>query len=309
MHIYSHPVCEQHRVPNGHPEKPERLQRVLAHLQDCGLTSAYPVREAPPVADEDLLRAHPQSHLAFITSSTPDDDTVLTPVDPDTWMGQSSEAAARFAAGAVVAGVQDLIAGETQRVFCAVRPPGHHAEKVSAMGFCLYNSIAVGALHALTHASIDRVAILDFDVHHGNGTVDIFKDNPHVLVCSSFQHPHYPNRGYDVYRDNIVHTPMAAGSGGNVFRALIERDWLPALERHKPDLILVSAGFDAHKDDPLADIDLVEDDYAWVTRLIVDAASQYSSGRVLSTLEGGYNLDALVRSVETHVSQLALPTS
>lgn len=305
MHIYSHPVCLEHRVPDGHPETPQRLQRVLQHLHDCGISQQYPLQDAPAVLEEDILRAHPASHLAFIHAGTPADDTLLTPIDPDTWMGTRSEQAAQVAAGAVVAGVDDLISGRTKRVFCAVRPPGHHAEINSAMGFCLFNSVAIGALHALAQDSIDRVAILDFDVHHGNGTVDIFKDNADVLVCSSFQHPHYPNRGHDVDRYNIINTPMAAHSRGNVFRALIERDWLPALERHKPDLILVSAGFDAHTDDPLADIDLVEEDYAWVTNFIVDSANQFCSGRILATLEGGYNLDALCRSVEAHLTALS----
>ncbi|MCR9259521.1 MAG: histone deacetylase family protein [Pseudomonadaceae bacterium] len=306
MHIYSHPVCLEHRVPDGHPETPQRLQRVLQHLNECGISQQYPILDAPAALEEDILRAHPASHLAFIHAGVPADDTLLTPVDPDTWMGTRSEQAAHVAAGAVVAGVDDLISGRTKRVFCAVRPPGHHAEINSAMGFCLLNSVAIGALHALAQDSIDRVAILDFDVHHGNGTVDIFKDNADVLVCSSFQHPHYPNRGYDVDRYNIVHTPMAAGSRGNVFRALVERDWLPALERHKPDLILVSAGFDAHTEDPLADIDLVEDDYTWVTEFIVDNANQFCSGRILATLEGGYNLDALCRSVEAHLTALSV---
>ncbi|XOV82557.1 MAG: histone deacetylase family protein [bacterium] len=305
MHIYSHSTCLEHKVPDGHPEKPQRLQRVLQHLKDCGISQQYPLRQAAYAQAQDILLAHPASHLAFIHAGTPADDVVLTPLDPDTWMSTQSEQAAFAAAGAVVAGVNDLVTGATDRVFCAVRPPGHHAEINNAMGFCLFNSIAIGALHALTDETINRVAILDFDVHHGNGTVDIFKDNPDVLVCSSFQHPHYPNRGYDVRRPNIINTPMASGSGGNVFRALVERDWLPAIERHKPDLILVSAGFDAHTEDPLADIHLTEADYAWITEFIVASANQFCNGRVLATLEGGYNLDALCRSVETHLDVMS----
>ena len=173
------------------------------------------------------------------------------------------------------------------------------------MGFCLFNSVAIGALKALTHEDIARVAILDFDVHHGNGTVDICKDNPDVLVCSSFQHPYYPNRMFDVQRENIVNTPLEAGTDGDEFRRRIEQDWLPALEQHKPDIILLSAGFDAHRLDPLADLALTEEDFAWVTRLAVQAANEHSDGRVLSTLEGGYDLGALALCVETHLAELA----
>lgn len=303
MHIYTHTLCAQHEVPNGHPERPERLQALLAHLEACGITQDHPLREAPAVEQSDVLRAHPASHIDFLAASAPPDDG-LVPVDPDTWMGSHSLPAAAAAAGAVCAGVDDLLAGRTKRVFCAVRPPGHHAETATAMGFCLYNSVAIGALHALHSDTVKRVAVLDFDVHHGNGTVDIFKDRPEVLVCSSFQHPYYPNRLFDVQRDNIVNTPMAAGSDGDTFRKLIEQDWLPALAAHQPELILVSAGFDAHQLDPLAQINLVEADFAWVTELIVNAANQYAEGRVLSTLEGGYDLQALARSVEAHLGQL-----
>ncbi len=304
MHIYTHALCTQHEVPHGHPERPERLQSSLTHLHDCGISQDHPLSEAPAVQQADVLRAHPASHIDMLEATAPRNDDDLAPLDPDTWMGPHSLAAASVAAGAVCAGVDDLLEGRAKRVFCAVRPPGHHAEADAAMGFCLYNSVAIGALHALNSDAVQRVAVLDFDVHHGNGTVDIFKNRPEVLVCSSFQHPHYPNRLFDLERDNIVNTPMAAGTGGDTFRQLVERDWLPALAAHKPELILVSAGFDAHQLDPLAQINLVEADFAWITDLIVDAANQYANGRVLSTLEGGYDLDALARSVEAHLGQL-----
>ena len=177
-----------------------------------------------------------------------------------------------------------------RRVFCAVRPPGHHAEHDSAMGFCLFNSVAIAAIAALDHSEVKRVAVLDFDVHHGNGTVDICRHHPEILVCSSFQSPHYPNRLDNLVQPNIVNTPLQAGSDGLAFRAAIERDWLPAIEAHQPDILFISAGFDAHLDDPLADIRLVEDDYRWVTQFIVAMADQYAQGRVVSTLEGGYDL-------------------
>jgi len=305
MQIYSDPIYIEHEVPSGHPERADRVRALVNHFEASGMSQDYPLRSARPATDADLLRAHSQQHLDFIASLVPVAGNAPVPLDPDTWLGPHSFAAAKAAAGAICDGVDALLSGATQRVFCAVRPPGHHAERDTPMGFCLFNSVAVGALKALTHADINRVAILDFDVHHGNGTVDIFADNPAVLVCSSFQHPYYPNRLFDVDAGNIVNTPLQAGSNGTAFRHGVERDWLPALERHQPQLILVSAGFDAHQLDPLANINLVEDDFAWVTDLIVDAAQAYSGGRVLSTLEGGYDLGALVSSVSAHLTCLA----
>jgi len=199
--------------------------------------------------------------------------------------------------------VDAVLGNQVQRAFCASRPPGHHAQENASMGFCLFNNIALGARHALS-MGLQRVAILDFDVHHGNGTVDIFKDQPEVLVCSSFQHPHYPHLLFDIERSNIVHTPLPAGTGSKEFRLALERDWLPALDRHRPELILVSAGFDAHRADPLGDLKLQEEDYRWVTELIVSKANEYSEGKIVSTLEGGYDLDALARSVGSHLAAL-----
>ena len=301
MHIYTDPVCIEHEVPDGHPERGDRLRALLQFFEDSGITQSHPLRAPKPAPSTAILRAHPQSHVEFLESLGSES---LVPVDPDTWMGPHSLPAAYVAAGAVCEGVEALLDGVTQRVFCAVRPPGHHAEHAAAMGFCLFNSVAIGALHALADPNIERVAILDFDVHHGNGTVDIFQDNPAVLVCSSFQHPHYPNRLYDVNRPNIVNTPLAAGTDGARFRRSIEEDWLPALAQHQPQLILISAGFDAHQADPLADLNLVEEDFAWITQLIVNEATRMCGGRVLSTLEGGYDLKALVGSVEAHLTHL-----
>ena len=303
MRIYTHEACVKHEVPAGHPERPDRLTAVLSHLQANGMSQDYPLHQATTVQAPDILRAHSQAHLAFIESMSSSDSII--PVDPDTWMGPHSQQAAYFAAGAVCNAVDDVLNNVDTRIFCAVRPPGHHAEKSSAMGFCLFNSIAIGALKALGDASINRVAILDFDVHHGNGTVDIFLDNPAVLVCSTFQHPHYPNRMHDVERRHIINTPLAAGSDGRAFRQAVTANWLPALARHKPDVIFVSAGFDAHQADPLANLNLIEADYSWVTRQIVEQANIYSQGRVISTLEGGYDLHALTASVEVHLQELA----
>jgi acetoin utilization deacetylase AcuC-like enzyme len=300
MHLFTHPDCLAHEVPQGHPERPQRLRAVMAGLENSGLLEQLTVEEATPVSTEQLLEIHGQSLLDALQSTSPDAGIVA--VDADTSMGPHSLSAAAHAAGAVVNGVNRVLSGQTSRVFCAVRPPGHHAEADAAMGFCLYNSIALGAQAALKQAQ--RVAILDFDVHHGNGTVDIFKDRPEVLVCSSFQHPYYPFRYADLQRRNIINTPLAAGTGSDGFRQAIERDWLPALNEHRPEVILVSAGFDAHADDPLAQLQLMEDDFHWVTELIVDQANQFSGGRIVSTLEGGYDLSALAASAQAHVSAL-----
>lgn len=300
MHLFTHPDCLAHEVPQGHPERPQRLRAVMAGLENSGLLEQLTVEEATPVSTEQLLEIHGQSLLDALQSTSPDAGIVA--VDADTSMGPHSLSAAAHAAGAVVNGVNRVLSGQTSRIFCAVRPPGHHAEADAAMGFCLYNSIALGAQAALKQAQ--RVAILDFDVHHGNGTVDIFKDRPEVLVCSSFQHPYYPFRYADLQRRNIINTPLAAGTGSDGFRQAIERDWLPALNEHRPEVILVSAGFDAHADDPLAQLQLMEDDFHWVTELIVDQANQFSGGRIVSTLEGGYDLSALAASAQAHVSAL-----
>lgn len=303
MRIYTHPEYLNHHVMDGHPERPERLSHLMNHLSQIGLTQDFEVVQPRRIPPERILAAHSQSHVDFLQASQPEDGIV--PLDPDTWMSPASLSVAELAAGAVFAGMDTVLNGARQRVFCAVRPPGHHAERHSAMGFCLLNSVAIGAIAALDHAEVERVAILDFDVHHGNGTVDICRDHPQILVCSSFQSPYYPNRLDDLVQSNIVNTPLTAGSSGSIFRAAIERDWLPALEAHQPDIVFVSAGFDAHIDDPLADLRLVEDDYRWVTQFIVAVANQYAQGRVVSTLEGGYNLEALARSAAVHIETLA----
>ena len=303
MRIYTHPEYLNHQVMDGHPERPERLSHLMKHLSQIGLTQDFEVVQPQPVPTSRILAAHSQSHVDFLRGSIPQEGIV--PLDPDTWMSPASFGAAELAAGAVFSGMDTVLNGAQQRVFCAVRPPGHHAERDSAMGFCLLNSVAIAAIAALDHADVERVAILDFDVHHGNGTVDVCRDHPQILVCSSFQSPYYPNRLEDLVQPNIVNTPLVAGSDGKVFRAALERDWLPALETHQPDIVFISAGFDAHVNDPLADLQLVEDDYRWVTQFIVSIANQYAQGRVVSTLEGGYDLDALARSVTAHLEALA----
>ena len=303
MRVYTHPEYLNHQVMDGHPERPERLSHLMKHLSQIGLTQDFEVVQPQPVPTSRILAAHSQSHVDFLRGSSPQEGIV--PLDPDTWMSPASFGAAELAAGAVFSGMDTVLNGAQRRVFCAVRPPGHHAERDSAMGFCLLNSVAIAAIAALDHVDVERVAILDFDVHHGNGTVDVCRDHPQILVCSSFQSPYYPNRLDDLVQPNIVNTPLFAGSDGKVFRAALERDWLPALETHQPDIVFISAGFDAHVNDPLADLQLVEDDYRWVTQFIVSIANQYAQGRVVSTLEGGYDLDALARSVTAHLEALA----
>ena len=303
MRIYSHLDCVNHETPEGHPERSDRLAFLLAHLEQTGFTQDHPVLEASLIADELVHQAHHPELLQRLRQSNPDEG--LTALDPDTWMGPTSIAAALQAAGSVWQGVNDVVSGDEAQVFCAVRPPGHHAEFDSPMGFCLLNSVAIAAINALSLAGIDRVAILDFDVHHGNGTVDLCQKHPEILVCSSFQHPHYPDRLHDVVASNIVNTPLAAGASGDDFRRAISSSWWQAVETHQPDLILISAGFDAHRDDPLAHINLDEGDFAWVTAEITALAEQFSQGRIVSTLEGGYDLPALADSTLAHLEVLA----
>jgi len=299
---YTHADCLQHEMQPGHPERPDRLRAIARHLQESGLLADLQQQQAEEIAAAELSGVHESAYLEALQAMVPEEGLVA--VDPDTTMCPDSLHAARLAAGAVVAATTAVLNGVTRRAFCAVRPPGHHAEMNAAMGFCFYNSIALGAARALASDDISRVAVLDFDVHHGNGTVDIFKDSAEVLVCSSFQHPYYPHRYADIRRDNIVNTPLAAGSGSREFRQAIERDWLPALAQHRPQMIFVSAGFDAHQQDPLADLNLTEEDFGWVTDLISAAANDYADGRVVSALEGGYDLTALAHSVHRHIELL-----
>ena len=300
MELYTHRECLDHETPPGHPERPARLAAVLDRLAAEGLMDEVSLRTPAPAGNDALVRVHERGYVEAVAAAAPDEGFLR--VDADTLMSPGSVNAARLATGAVLEAVEHVLARANGRAFCAVRPPGHHAESATVMGFCFFNSIAVGADRALDE--LDRVAILDFDVHHGNGTVEMFTERPEVLVCSSFQYPYYPGIRQRVERPNIVNTPLPAGTGSTAFRAAVERDWLPALEAHKPELILVSAGFDAHRADPLAGLELQDDDYAWITAFIVDAAERFAHGRVVSTLEGGYDLKALARSAALHVQGL-----
>ena len=298
----SHSDCEKHDMGAQHPECPSRLRAIRQHFDHSGLLQELCVIEATAADPACIERAHPGSYLNDITDQSPSEG--LAYIDPDTALNPHSLDAALLAAGAAVQGVEGVIGGAYQRAFCAVRPPGHHAEIDQAMGFCVFNNVAVAALQALSHDSIERVAIIDFDVHHGNGTVSIFKDDPRVMVCSSFQYPYYPGRLQTVDRATIINTPLPAGCDSARYRRAIEQQWLPALESFKPDLLLVSAGFDAHRDDPLAQLQLVDDDYRWITEFIVSCANSHARGRIVSVLEGGYNLQALATASFQHVSTL-----
>ncbi|MFO7953178.1 histone deacetylase family protein [Thioalkalivibrio sp.] len=299
----SHPDCLLHDPGPHHPERPARLHAVRNALLDEGLLEGLCLLDPQPATDAQLQRVHTAAHVAHIRASAPASGYQAM-LDPDTVMGEHSLQAALRAAGAGIEAVRAVMEGDADNAFCAVRPPGHHAERDRAMGFCLFNNVAVAAAHALEHYALSRVAIADFDVHHGNGTEDIFRDDPRVLYCSSFQHPFYPDTPR-AEREHLIHTPLAAGTGGKSFRAAIERDWIPAMDRFVPELMLVSAGFDAHRDDPLAGLDLDEDDFAWVTRALAAVASRHAGGRLVSILEGGYDLSALGLSAATHVRALS----
>jgi len=306
MLLYTHEQYLAHDMGPGHPESPARLRALLAYLEDSGLMKGLEQRRPAPAGYEALAQIHTTTYLDELATAQArlSSEGGLVALDPDTALGPGSLEAADLAAGAAIAAVEAVLGGDHRRAFCAVRPPGHHAEAAGGMGFCIYNNVALGAVSALIHPEIDRVAVLDFDVHQGNGTVDICKDRPEILVCSSFQHPFYPHRYTDVRQENIVNTPLPAGADGPAFRKAVARDWLPALARHRPQLILVSAGFDGHRMDPLAQLMLDEKDFRWITELIVAEANRYAGGRVVSLLEGGYDLGALAQSAAAHVRVL-----
>jgi acetoin utilization deacetylase AcuC-like enzyme len=302
VRLYTHSSCLLHNAGPGHPESPSRLQAVLHALDDERFATLDRI-EAPRATRVQLERAHDPALIDLLFDNAPREGHVR--IDADTAMSPDSLDAALRAAGAVCAAVDAAIDGDATRAFCAVRPPGHHATRVTAMGFCLFNSIAVGAAHALARG-LERVAIVDFDVHHGNGSQDIFWNEPRVLYASTHQSPLYPGTGArdETGAGNIVNAPLPPGSGSPEFRSACERIVLPALRAFAPQLLLVSAGFDAHALDPLADMNLVADDFAWITRQLLDIALTSASGRIVSTLEGGYSLTALRESTAAHVSVL-----
>jgi acetoin utilization deacetylase AcuC-like enzyme len=299
----SHPVCLRHEMGEGHPERPERLVAVEAGVADAGLEPRLARGEAPAASREQLLRVHDAAYLDALERLAPAHG--LVQLDPDTAMNPCTLPAALRAAGAGVQGTDLVIAGASESAFCNVRPPGHHAERARAMGFCFLNNVAVAAAHALERHGLERVAIVDFDVHHGNGTEDIFRDDPRVLMVSTFQHPFYPGSGVEGRSERMVNVPLPAGAGSEEFRAAVTREWLPALERFEPEMLFFSAGFDGHRDDAMAMLRLVEADYAWVTEQVRAVAERFARGRMVSMLEGGYHLPALARSAAAHVEQLS----
>ncbi|MFN7087919.1 MAG: histone deacetylase family protein [Burkholderiales bacterium] len=299
----THPDCLLHDMGAHHPEQPARLRAVEDQLLASGLLGCLLHAEAPLASREHLERVHAPGYLDAIEAAAPQKGIVH--LDADTAMNPHTLAAALRAAGAAVLATDMVIGGEADNAFCNVRPPGHHAERGRAMGFCLFNNVAVAAAHALEQHGLERVAVADFDVHHGNGTEHIFKDDPRVLMVSTFQHPFYPYSGIEGRSERMVNIPLAAYSSGRQFRAAVEQHWLPALEAFRPQMLFVSAGFDAHRDDDMALLKLVEADYAWVTRQIKAVAVRHARGRIVSVLEGGYELYALGRSVAAHLRELA----
>jgi len=295
----SHYDCQLHDMGHHHPEQPARLAAINDRLIATGLEMVLHQFDAPLASRELLEAVHDPAYIDQIFALAPREGVAW--VDGDTAMNPHSLQAALRAAGAVALGVDLVMQGKAGQVFCGVRPPGHHAERARAMGFCLFNNVAVGAYHALNSHGLQRVAIVDFDVHHGNGTEDIVSGDERVLFCSTFQYPFYPHSGVGQTAANVVNVPLPAGSDGRAFREAVERHWLPRLEAYAPELILVSAGFDAHQADDMAGLNLVDADYAWVTRRLCEQAGRSAQGRIVSTLEGGYELHALARCVEAHI--------
>jgi acetoin utilization deacetylase AcuC-like enzyme len=299
----THPECLKHDMGAYHPERPARLTAIEDQLIASGLGQHLKRYEAPLASDEQLGRVHPFEYVQAIRGAAPQTGTVH--LDPDTAMNPWSLQAALRAAGAAVLATDLILKNEVKTAFCSVRPPGHHACRARPMGFCIFNNVAVAARHAMQAHGLERVAIVDFDVHHGNGTEDIFEGDPQVLMVSTFQHPFYPYCGTEDPAGNMVNVPLAAGSGSQEFRDAVRESWIPALNDFRPQLVCFSAGFDAHAEDDMAMLRLSDYDYAWVTEQVKDLAERYAEGRIVSVLEGGYALSALARSVVQHVKVLA----
>ena len=299
----THADCLKHEMGAWHPECPERLTAIEDQLIASGVGQHLARYDAPLASDEELARVHPIDYVRAIRDAAPEEGTVH--LDPDTAMNPHSLRAALRAAGAAVLATDLVMRGEAETAFCSVRPPGHHACRARPMGFCIFNNVAIAARHARFAHGAQRVAIIDFDVHHGNGTEDIFQNDAHVLMASTFQHPFYPYSGTDDPAPNMVNVPLAAGAGSREFREAVLESWLPALDGFKPQLVLFSAGFDAHAEDDMAMLRLSDADYAWVTHQVKGVADRHAQGRIVSLLEGGYALSALGRSVVQHVRVLA----
>ena len=299
----THADCLKHDMGSGHPECPQRLAAIEDQLIASGVGPHLARYDAPLATDEQLGRVHPPEYIQAIRDSAPAEGRVH--LDPDTAMNPHSLDACLRAAGAAVLATDLVLRGEARNAFCSVRPPGHHACRSRPMGFCIFNNVAVAARHALHAHGLSRVAIVDFDVHHGNGTEDIFEGDENVLMVSTFQHPFYPYSGTESPAANMVNVPLAAGAGSKQFREAVEGEWMPALEAFEPELVILSAGFDAHGEDDMAMLRLGDLDYRWVTERMKAVAERHADGRIVSVLEGGYALSALARSVVQHLRVLA----
>lgn len=299
--LITHPDCLGHVTTPGHPEQVARLDAVLNALAGFNLLRF----SAPLCAEDDILRVHPKAHVEALRRAAPDKG--WRTLDADTHMSSGTLAAAWRAAGAVTRAVDAVMGGEAIRAFCAIRPPGHHAETETPMGFCFLGNVAIGAKHALDHHGLSRVAIVDFDVHHGNGTQDLVQEDPRILFISTHQSPLYPGTGAHADtgpHDTVLNLPLRAGTGSAAYRRVVTDHILPRIDAFAPQMILISAGFDAHRDDPLANLALTAEDFAWITRELCRLADRHCAGRVVSSLEGGYDLDALGASAAAHVAAL-----
>jgi acetoin utilization deacetylase AcuC-like enzyme len=305
--VYTHPECSLHEMGSWHPESPERLQAIEDQLISSRIDAFLQRRQAPAAALADIQRVHTNTAIGLVRDNLPQSggESAYYPLDGDTSLNAHSWQAALHAAGAAIAATDAVLAGEIRNAFCAIRPPGHHARPSMPMGFCLLNNVAIAARRALEVHGLERVAIVDFDVHHGNGTDEAFAAEPRVLMVSFFQHPFYPYSGSSEHRANAVNVPVPAYSDGDTVRTLVTEKWLPALHAQRPQMIFISAGFDAHREDEMGQMGLVEADYAWITEQVMAIADKYAQGRIVSCLEGGYNLSALGRSVVAHLKVLA----
>ncbi|WP_036302710.1 histone deacetylase family protein [Methylotenera sp. L2L1] len=298
----THPDTLLHMMDGNHPESPARITAIKNALIKQGIYSQLSIYESPVATDTQLTKVHRADYIARIRALSP--KAGLVRLDPDTAMGPMSLSATLHASGAAILATDLVMQGKVDNAFCCTRPPGHHAGLANSAGFCIFNHIAVGVAHALTQYKVKRVAIIDFDVHHGDGTEEIFKHNPQVMLCSTFQHPFYPHRGFDTRTKTMINVPLAANADGKAYQQAFNNEFLPALNQFKPEIIYVSAGFDAHIDDPLAGMSLVNQDYTWMTAFIKQVAKQHAQARVVSLLEGGYHLPALGQAACAHITAL-----
>lgn len=300
--LISHPDCLLHDIGQNHPEQPHRLQVIHDELAKSDLNAILRKYDSPIATHEQLLRVHDKNYIASIFSKSPKKGLIA--LDSDTWMNPYTAQAALRAAGSTILATDLVMSNEVNAAFCNVRPPGHHANKSRAMGFCFFNNVAVGAAHALEHYKLKRIAIIDFDVHHGNGTEDIFRYDQRVFYCSSFESPFYPYCGTETKSKHIINVPLPAGTTGEVFRKKIQECWFNKIREFKPEMIFFSAGFDGYINDEISDFLLIEEDYAWLTHEIKMIADKVCQGRIVSTLEGGYYLNGLGRCVVAHLEAL-----